>query len=336
MDAAENFARKVAATWAAQPQRMGREWRTFCPVHEGDGGMHKPSLAIWPSGDRFHFKCMTGCSNASVAEALRERGVSTGFHGPVTQESKFIAAQRREQHRVTQMMKAQEILSEAEQLSAGCVNASGLYLVKRGIELGPTTLPTLCEATDPMWPSAFVFAGVICDMTTLRETPRCVGMSMLSLHGDGSPRIGETSGKKFRSIIGASKGFAVPYGTPGPHLLIAEGIETMLAGMQLEGVPFGAATLAAPNMPAVVIPEYVRQVTICADNDTPGMEAAATLATELGQIGLRVGVQRWGKPHSGFDAADELMRRKGMTKTELYREFPDAWPGATNNAEGGR
>jgi hypothetical protein len=310
MDAAENFARKVAASWQAQPQRMGREWRTFCPVHEADGGMHKPSLAIWPNGERFHFKCMTGCTNASVAEALRERGVATGFHGPVTQESKFLAAQRREQHRVTQMMKAQEILSEAEPLLPGSDCASMRYLDGRRLPLAATQLPTLCEAVDPVWPSGKAFVGVICDMTTLTETPRCVGLTMLSLQGDGTARIGDKTGKKFRSILGASKGFGVPYGVPGRHLLIAEGVESMLAGLYLEHMPFGVATLAAPNMPAVVIPEYVRSVTICADNDTPGMEAAAALGTELGHIGLKVEIKVYGEPNSGFDAADELKRRQ--------------------------
>jgi hypothetical protein len=135
-----------------------------------------------------------------------------------------------------------------------------------------------------------------------------VGLSLLSLYGDGVPRLAEGTGKKFRSVLGQQAGAGVPYGKPGPHLLVAEGLESMLAARQLLKIDFGIATLAAPNMRVLAVPEFVRRVTIAADNDTPGLEAAADLKNELGHLGLPVDIKVWGEPKSGWDAADELRR----------------------------
>jgi hypothetical protein len=101
----------------------------------------------------------------------------------------------------------------------------------------------------------------------------------------------------------------VPFGETGPHLVVAEGVESMLAARQLLNIPFGIATLAAPNMRVLAVPEFVRRVTIAADNDTPGLEAAADLKEQLGRLGLPVKIWTWGLNGTGFDAADELMRR---------------------------
>lgn len=311
---AEALARKIADTYSRQPTRIGREWRTFCPVHEADGGMHKPSLALWDYGDNCAVKCMTGCSKQSVIAALKERGVAIGVGGRMNPEQALKAAQQREEHRVIQLRKVEDILSGADGITFG--SPQDMYLAYRGIDVRERYVrefSTLFAVDDPLFPGSPALAAAIIDPTTYGEapvTPRLVGLSILSLIGDdGSPRISDRTGKKLRSVIGTQRGFGVPFGKPGDHVVIAEGLESMLAARQLLKIEFGIATLAAPNMPLIKLPDYVRRVTIAADNDDAGLNASAQLMTDLGHLGIHTERVVYGNG-GGFDAADELMRTK--------------------------
>jgi hypothetical protein len=50
-------------------RREGREWRCRCPAHDD----HDPSLSICEKDGQLLFKCRTGCDQAAVLEALRQR-----------------------------------------------------------------------------------------------------------------------------------------------------------------------------------------------------------------------------------------------------------------------
>lgn len=309
MDAAEKLAIEIADKQGRRPHKVGRDWRVLCPHHEMDGGNHKPSFAIWATSENtYATKCMTGCDSSDVWRDLRNLGIVRSQKGGSTALDRLKSAQAREAHRVEQLTKVLEVLEHAGEF--GQEHVVDKYLEDRHLlPLPKSTLHTLLEAADPVWVGD-AMCGVICDMTTLRdEKPKAVGVQLLSLYNDGTPRLVNGTGKKFRSIIGGQKNFGVPYGVPGPRLVVAEGIESMLAAMKLLDIPFGVATLASTNMPFLQVPEYVREVVIAADNDAPGMEAAASLMNDLGHVGLRCRIEQWGEPKSGFDAADELMRR---------------------------
>lgn len=315
MDAAEKFASEIAATFGTKPRRQGREWRVFCPVHEADGGMHKPSLAIWPTGEaRYAYKCMTGCGKPSIRDALRDRGVKCGTGDTVTVEQAAAAKVKREEHRVEQLRKVEAMITEAREIEAGDPVAS--YLAARGLfPLPDSRLGTLMKVADPIF-GHDAFAAALCDCRTITESAiRIVGMSTLSLHENGDPVIAAVTGKKLRSIVGTQRGYGVPYGFPGAHVVIAEGVESMLAALKITGEAFGIATLASSNMPFIALPSFIRKVTIAADNDTPGLEAAASLKNELGHFGVPVTILKWGPEKSGFDANDQLlsMRMQELT-----------------------
>lgn len=316
MDAAEKLAVEIADKQGRRPHKVGRDWRVLCPHHEMDGGNHKPSFAIWATGENtYATKCMTGCDSSDVWRDLRALGIVRSQKGGSTALDRLKSAQAREVHRVEQLQKVQEVLTEARILGDERDDVVEAYLDSRllwplpwSLEATWSPMPTLLDAHDPVW-SGRALCGVICDMTTLLEPlPKAVGLQLLSLHDDGTPRLVQGTGKKFRSIVGGQKNFGVPYGVPGERLVVAEGIESMLAAMKLLDIPFGVATLASTNMPFLQVPEYVREVVIAADNDAPGMEAAASLMNDLGHVGMRCRIERWGEPNSGFDAADELMR----------------------------
>ena len=93
-----------------------------------------------------------------------------------------------------------------------------------------------------------------------------------------------------------ARGGAIRLYPAGKVLAVAEGIETALAVHCLTGLPVWA-TVSAPLMESLVVPDYVEHVKIFADNDLPdhqgirrGAVAAATLKEKLEKEGKRVTV----------------------------------------------
>jgi putative DNA primase/helicase len=93
-----------------------------------------------------------------------------------------------------------------------------------------------------------------------------------------------------------ARGGAIRLHPAGKVLAVAEGIETALAVHCLTGLPVWA-TVSAPLMESLIVPEYVEHVKIFADNDAPdhhgvqrGQVAAATLKERLEKEGKRVTV----------------------------------------------
>lgn len=315
MDAAENFAHAIAITFNTRPRRVGREWRVPCPVHEADGGVHKPSLAIWAKpSDRYAFKCMTGCSRESVRAALRERGIQVAGAGAASAAQVLAARTQEEMRRVDSLTKAKEAVAESHPpLPDGSVHA---YLRSRHLKVYDHLGCVRQLGNDLL--------GVICDLTTVDPhndaKARATGCSILSLKADGTPKL-TADGKKFRSILGTQRGYGVPFGKPGPTLLVAEGIETMIAGMQLLDIGFGVAVLSASNMANLAVPEWVERVVVAADNDAPGVAAAVALWRQLIGLGFVCVTHVWGEDGSGWDAADELnarMKYLGWPESEWW------------------
>lgn len=83
--------------------------------------------------------------------------------------------------------------------------------------------------------------------------------------------------KTGRASFGDIMGSAVRLLPGAPAMAVAEGLETAASYAELEGVPTWA-TLGTANLKMFEPPAYVRHLTIAADGDVPGLEAAHTLA----------------------------------------------------------
>jgi hypothetical protein len=91
-------------------------------------------------------------------------------------------------------------------------------------------------------------------------------------------------------------------------VLLGEGVETTLSAMQLTGLP-GWATLSTSGMKALQLPSAIRKVTIAADHDPPGLEAARTLCERLEAEGRSVTMIRPNREGSDFnDVLREVAR----------------------------
>ena len=108
-----------------------------------------------------------------------------------------------------------------------------------------------------------------------------------------------------RKIYGAYRGGAVRLAPAAEVLALAEGIETALSVLQATGIPTWAA-LGTSNLALVELPEIVREIIICADNDVNGAgeKAALAAAAKFTREGQRVLIAR--PPSAGMDFNDLL------------------------------
>lgn len=306
---AKTYAERVASIWSKKPRRHGREFRVPCPVHEGDGGQHTPSLAIWdvPSGG-FAMKCMTGCPGAAIRRELVRWGVSSPTSRRTTAEALAMRAAI-EAARVEKLTRAVDLWEDSVPVADG--DAVAKYLASRGL----WPLPDGCRdqimtATDSIYAGFPALLGCVVDpMTLCDEQVTLTGVALLSLMKDGTPRMDR--GRKTRSIMGTQKGMGVALGVPGATMVVGEGIETTLSAMRLMSEPFGIATLSASNMPTLGIPPFVRHVIVAQDADEAGRDAAMNLLSNLVRLRSVSGDIRWWDGPKGWDANDELLKRRG-------------------------
>ena len=107
-----------------------------------------------------------------------------------------------------------------------------------------------------------------------------------------------------RLALGPCRGGAVRLGFLGDELLLAEGIETALSGQQATGTTAWAA-ISASGLKVVQLPPQVRRVTILADGDQPGREAARDAAARFTREGREV---RVAYAPDGQDLNDAMVR----------------------------
>ena len=117
-----------------------------------------------------------------------------------------------------------------------------------------------------------------------------VGIQRTYLAPDGSDKADVDPA---RASLGNIRGCAVRLVEPaGGRLLVGEGIETTAAAVRVLGWTGGAfAALGTSGLRAVALPDGVREVTIAADRDAGGLQAAAALAERLEGEGHRVEIR---------------------------------------------
>jgi phage/plasmid primase-like uncharacterized protein len=129
-----------------------------------------------------------------------------------------------------------------------------------------------------------------------------LGLHLTLLEPDGRGRRTKKLAKGSRPKGGAIQLYPLEAGTP---LALAEGIETALAVREVTGWPVWA-TIAAPFMKEVVVPNEVKEVLIAADHDKAGVESARALARRLLREGREVRLAV--PPEEGDDWLDVLVK----------------------------
>ena len=91
--------------------------------------------------------------------------------------------------------------------------------------------------------------------------------------------------------------------------MVGEGIETCLSAMQATRRPTWAA-LSTSGLRTLILPEAVRDVTILADGDEPGEDAARDAAARWILEGRNVRIAR---PPAGLDFNDLLLGHRAAS-----------------------
>jgi putative DNA primase/helicase len=174
------------------------------------------------------------------------------------------------------------------------------YLVKRGIKLIPQNVgyhPELGYYEDGKLVNQF--PAMVARIITVKGQRISFHVTYLTNSGE---KAGVSSPKKILAPL--EPGVGVYLDQPGESIVVGEGIETTLAGMQLFGLP-GIAGLNAGGLEGLQVPSFVRSVTVLADADQnyTGQAAAFALAKRLVREGKEVSVE---VPDMGLDYADML------------------------------
>jgi DNA primase len=285
------------ASRSVRLKRVGSEWRGCCPFHPD----RTPSFTIYADDRRFMcFGC--GAEGDVLDFIMRRDGVSLA----AALELAGVASQPCAQSLPDPAEVAPDRTAKAAAIWASASPAKGTpaetYLSARGIrcslpdsirfaelQLGRSRLPTLIAAVSTL-------GGEV------------LGIQRTFLSRDGSSKATLASGKSKLSL-GRVKGGAIRLTAAGPELIVTEGLEDGLTLLQDLGRPVWVAA-GASMLPLMELPRLARVVTIGADNDPTGDEAARAAARAFAGQGRHVRVMKPDLDFKDFNA-QLLARQRG-------------------------
>ena len=158
-----------------------------------------------------------------------------------------------------------------------------------GLKHGPTGLfLSAMVAAVTVWPSR--------DVAAVHRT---------FLTADGGEKAPVSNNKM---MLGPCAGGAVRLAAADDELILAEGLETALSILQATGKPTWA-TLSTSGLKAVRLPSELKAVTIAADGDEPGEQAAQEAGRRFMTEGRTVKIAR---PPQGMDFNDMLLQPENV------------------------
>ena len=277
-------------------RKASSEWMARCPAHHD----REPSLSIRDADDgKVLVFCHAGCTQDSVIDALRQRGLwgdgsprkSKSFYGKATvkEEPDCDDAQRTKS--------ALKIWHSAKPAGGTVVET---YLRSRGLHLPWSQTIRFCprlkhRPSDSTWPAmvSLVTRGI-------DDTPLAIHRTFLAVDGAGKAPVDPQ-----KMMLGPCSGCAVRLAPAGDILMVGEGIESSLSAMQVRGHPAWAA-LSTSGLMALDLPQNVRDVIVLADGDEEGKAAARGAALRWKREARRA---RIAYPPEGMDFNDMLLSR---------------------------
>lgn len=272
----------------------GRRANVPAPGH----GPHDRSVSLLADGDRLVAHSFGGASWREVLDDLRARGLiddanrltgAAGASGP--------AAVADAPARADRVAAARKLWSEAGPLSAGTPAAR--HCRARGVTVPLEDLAGL---------RAHAAAPVAVYRPDRRHSPALLAAAQdpggaltaveITYLTEGGLRRRMATPRK---VVGAlPAGAAVRLAPAADEMLVAEGVFTALAAMEIFGRP-GWALLGAHNLARWSPPEGVSRVIVAADNGPVGVAAAAKLAASLRAAGVEAHVRRPPAPYGDWN-----------------------------------
>lgn len=264
-------------------RRSGGWWRCCCPVHQS----HNSTLAL-RDGDRgIIVKCWAGCDPRDVLAELRRSRLGGGkqLHATVSVPSVDRDGAAR---RVAQARRIWDTATDPRQ------SPVVPYLVGRGFTIDPPSslryVPALRRLDGASGPA------MVARIDNLDS--ELIGIARVWLYRDETGKWC----RRDRAMLGRAAGGSVRLAPAAETLLIAEGIETALSGIEATGLPAWAA-LSTFGLVALALPPIVRRVVVLADHDANGAgeRAGRTAAARWLAEGRRVRLAMPPEPGSDFN-----------------------------------
>ena len=262
----------LIANQLGKAKRVGNGWSCLCPAHDD----HHPSLSLSLSEDgKLLAHCYAGCSFLNIMFALRRR----------RENGELIQGNENYQCAPPKPPKAPDemvlrIWRETWPAEDSPVQA---YLKGRGYD---GMIPPVLRFHPRLFHASRTYHPAMVAAVTLWPSKTISGVHRTYLTADGS---GKASLSPNKMMLGPIKGRAVRLSSPGPKLILSEGIETALSCFCATNTPTWSC-LSASGMMDVVVPslKITQEIIICADGDAAGQKAADKLAERLHKAGYGV------------------------------------------------
>jgi uncharacterized protein (DUF927 family) len=205
--------------------------------------------------------------------------------------------------------------SAAKQIWAGGTSAVDpvvdAYLQTRGLTPLNPAPPCLRFAANLQHPDSYYFPAILVQATNPADGKPTGGIHRLFLARGGKSKA-QVDRAKQKMSLGPMKGGVARLAEPidGKPLLIGEGIETVLTGMQATGLP-GWSVFGVSGLKSFAPPDTVKHVVLLAENDQANGKALAALSPALTGRGIKVDIAR---PAPGLkDLNDCINGKSGHT-----------------------
>jgi putative DNA primase/helicase len=268
------------------PSLSVNAWRGRCPVCDYPGN----TFSLRERKGRLRAVCANGCAGDDIAAAM-QRAMGVEWQRPdFTPPPNDDARRARNQERASMIWRGSEP-------PAG--TPGELYLVARELP-HLVCCPALRFRGDCPHPERTRLPALIAAVTDTAGA--MIGIHRTFLRRDGSKAAVDPQ----KASIGPAWGGAIRLSAADEHLVIGEGIETAASASLLLGLPAWSAISAGNLARGLGLPPEVRFVTIAADPDSAGRDAARAAWSRWTAEGRRV---RIALPDGRGDFNDMLLAR---------------------------
>jgi putative DNA primase/helicase len=286
------IAADIAAALGGE-RRSGAWLQCLCPVHGSRG-----ATLAFRDGDRgLIVKCFAGCSRTDILAELRRRGLlqDREGHRPTTHLGKSTSARIRRYCAARRTAQARSIWDHAEDARGSPVVP---YFAGRCINIAPP--PVLRRAPSLRRPDGTYGPAMVTRIDDIDGELIGISRTWLDHSQDGR------WGRRDHAMLGRAAGGAVRLAPAAAVVMVGEGLESCLAGVQATGCQHGPHS-RRDGMKALVLPPIVRRVVILADNDANGTGERATHAAARRWLAEGRQAQNVMSPESGADLNDILI-----------------------------
>ena len=279
-------------------KRSGRQWVCKCPAHNDSS----PSLIVFDGREAPQVRCLAGCDQKEVINALMDRGLwrSTATDRDRSQPKITVSRETSDAAMSKHREMALRIFEEAVEPRSTLGES---YLWQRGLTL-PASMANVCVRFHAHCPrgSERVPALVVLMRDIESDTPVAIQRIFLGNDAvkDGKPMMLGPAGRAAMMLSGKWETFTGDL-MFCETLHIAEGFETALALFAQGYKPIWALGSAGGILRFPVL-FGVGELIVCADHDLTGISSAQACADRWETAGVKVRI--WMREEEGADFAD--------------------------------